>query len=112
MEMIFGRNVFGSASRLENPQYYNRYSEHCKTEYELGQRKPKKVVRDELGLTVMGDEESQDCILRPEDEQANDPNIAHNGTGGRSLRTDLITVSYEQRVPREENLTSQERRFV
>ncbi|KAJ9143879.1 Integral membrane protein [Pleurostoma richardsiae] len=106
LEIILRRNPFSSnKDSKKSPRYYEDYTSQSKSRgggIELGQRKPKSKIRDDLGLTIV-DDDSQENILTPQPEKSSDSFVA-SGTGvrrtshpaeGQIVRTDVVTVSYE-----------------
>lgn len=107
LEKILRRNPFSSGSRSKSYKYTDRHyagiSDQKSGVYELGQRKPKSKVRDDLGLTVLPDDGSQEEILA-QTKTSNDggslpagsvSTMASKNNGHQVMRTDMVTVTYE-----------------
>ncbi|KAI8291139.1 hypothetical protein K4K56_006721 [Colletotrichum sp. SAR 10_98] len=71
LELILRRNPFSSGKgSKQTPQYYEHYDSQSKSKsrgggIELGQRKPKSKPKDDLGLTIIESDDSQENILSP-----------------------------------------------
>jgi hypothetical protein len=108
-----------SSSKKTSPRYYEDYSKSSKHNIELGQRKPKSKLRDDLGFTVVeGDESSsQENILATARTHGGNGSAGTMGTGiidvekgieithssasppdGQQgiIRTDVVAISYDQ----------------
>ncbi|OHW91991.1 integral membrane protein [Colletotrichum incanum] len=106
LELILRRNPFSSAKGSKEPQYFEYYSSKSNSRgdrIELGQRKPKVKPRDDLGLTIE-DGDSQENILA-----SNNQTPAANSHPGNLeiVRTDIVTVSYEELGQGRGNTSSQ-----
>lgn len=112
-EKIFRGNPFSSNKKGSSypPRYYEDYSDATKSGYELGQRKPKSKQRDDLGLTVMNDDGSQEEILGPnnnngvlgpvtnvdgQSQAVGKSNSLGQAMNGKIMRTDIVTVTYDE----------------
>ncbi|KEZ43285.1 hypothetical protein SAPIO_CDS4726 [Scedosporium apiospermum] len=113
MDLIMRRNPFSSnKSTKRTPRYFEDYSTGSKAGYELGQRKPKSKLRDELGLTIVKDDSQEDILSGNENNHHNQ--IGPGDSTGRLtkpvdgviVRTDVVTVRYSQQ---HENQPSTER---
>lgn len=119
LELILRRNPFSSAKdSKQTPQYYEDYSSHSKSRsrgggnIELGQRKPKVKPKDDLGLTIV-EGDSQENILTPTTDSNQDisasseaPNLTsaqsdanQRPADGKIIRTDFVSITYEQQGP-------------
>ncbi|KAJ0322252.1 hypothetical protein COL5a_008861 [Colletotrichum fioriniae] len=119
LELILRRNPFSSAKdSKQTPQYYEDYSSHSKSRsrggggIELGQRKPKVKPKDELGLTIV-EGDSQENILTPTSDTNQDmfasseaPTLIsvqndanQRPADGKIMRTDLVSITYEEQGP-------------
>ncbi|KAL0780804.1 hypothetical protein CaCOL14_002139 [Colletotrichum acutatum] len=118
LELILRRNPFSSAKgSKQTPQYYDDYGSQSKSKsrggggIELGQRKPKVKPKDELGLTIV-EGDSQENILTP---TTNDQGMSASSAAptltsrqsdssqrpfdGKIIRTDFVSVTYEEQGP-------------
>lgn len=117
LEKILRRNPFSSHSNSKPYKYperhYEDYSDMRSHTYELGERKQKPKLKDDLGLTVLPDDQgSEEEILRS--SLRNDGKGASEGTveimaapgtavpsptpgagHNRIMRTDKVVVTYE-----------------
>ncbi|KAK7421207.1 hypothetical protein QQX98_002337 [Neonectria punicea] len=105
LEMVLRRNPFSSnKGSSKQPQYYEDYSERSKSGIELGYRKPKSKARDDLGLTIVNDGDSQENILvRDSPNSTVSPRDKGDQVNGTILRTDVVTVEYENQGQKEES---------
>ncbi|KAK1505117.1 integral membrane protein [Colletotrichum abscissum] len=120
LELILRRNPFSSAKgSKQTPQYYEDYGSQSKSKsrgggggIELGQRKPKIKPKDELGLTIV-EGDSQENILTPATDSnqgisasLNAPTLtsrqsdsSQRPSDGKIIRTDFVSVTYEEQGP-------------
>ncbi|EXF74539.1 integral membrane protein [Colletotrichum fioriniae PJ7] len=119
LELILRRNPFSSAKdSKQTPKYYEDYSSQSKSRsrggggIELGQRKPKVKPKDELGLTIV-EGDSQENILTPTSATNQDmfasseaPTLIsvqndanQRPADGKIMRTDLVSITYEEQGP-------------
>ncbi|KAL0943430.1 uncharacterized protein CTRU02_201316 [Colletotrichum truncatum] len=116
LELILRRNPFSSAKgSKQTPQYYEDYGSQSKSKsrgggnIELGQRKPKSKPKDDLGLTIV-ESDSQENILTPPINQnhqtsvslgaptfrSNRSDSSQHSADGKIIRTDLVSITYEE----------------
>ncbi|KAK1498228.1 integral membrane protein [Colletotrichum tamarilloi] len=119
LELILRRNPFSSSKgSKQTPQYYEDYGSQSKSKsrggggIELGQRKPKVKPKDELGLTIV-EGDSQENILTPANDSnqgisasSNAPTLtsrqsdsSQRPSDGKIIRTDFVSVTYEEQGP-------------
>ncbi|OBR14527.1 LOW QUALITY PROTEIN: Integral membrane protein [Colletotrichum higginsianum IMI 349063] len=118
LEPILKHSPFSSTKGSKEPPSYGYRSSNSNSrggDIELGQRKPKKKPRDELGLTII-EGDSQENILTPSKQTWTlAPRLMHGGLSHaepaqpadcRIVRTDEVTVSYEIQRQGQENTAS------
>ncbi|KAK6209835.1 integral membrane protein [Colletotrichum tabaci] len=118
LEPILKHSPFSSTKGSKEPSSYGYRSSNSNSrggDIELGQRKPKKKPRDELGLTII-EGDSQENILTPSKQTWTlAPRLMHGGLSHpepaqpadcRIVRTDEVTVSYEIQRQGQENTAS------
>lgn len=118
LEPILKHSPFSSTKGSKEPPsdgYHSSNSNSRGGDIELGQRKPKKKPRDELGLTII-EGDSQENILTPSKQTWTlPPRLMHGGLSHpepaqpadcRIVRTDEVTVSYEIQRHGQENTAS------
>ncbi|KAJ0335816.1 hypothetical protein COL154_013649 [Colletotrichum chrysophilum] len=125
LELILRRNPFSSGKgSKQTPQYYEHYGSQSKSKsrgggIELGQRKPKSKPKDDLGLTIIESDDSQENILSPTTGSNNQtstssgaPTLTNNSDSsrhaadGKIVRTDCVSISYEERGRTQETSAS------
>ncbi|KAI8298148.1 hypothetical protein K4K59_002972 [Colletotrichum sp. SAR11_240] len=131
LELILRRNPFSSGKgSKQTPQYYEHYGSQSKSKsrgggIELGQRKPKSKPKDDLGLTVIESDDSQENILSPTTGSNNQistssgvPTLTNNSDSsqhaadGKIIRTDCVSISYEERGHTQETSASSRWRAI
>lgn len=117
LEKILGSNPFSSSkksSRAQSRKYperhYENYSDQKSGNYELRShpRRQAGKLKDDLGLTIIADDESQEEILAPGGARsASTSHVHYNGDSvatyknagsaakpNQIMRTDVVTVTY------------------
>ncbi|KAF0331707.1 integral membrane protein [Colletotrichum asianum] len=131
LEIILRRNPFSSGKgSKQTPQYYEHYGSQSKSKsrgggIELGQRKPKSKPKDDLGLTIIESDDSQENILSPTTGSNNQtstssgvPTLTNNSDSsqhaadGKIVRTDCVSISYEERGHTQETSASSRWRAI
>ncbi|KAI8179305.1 hypothetical protein KHU50_003050 [Colletotrichum sp. SAR 10_65] len=131
LELILRRNPFSSGKgSKQTPQYYEHYGSQSKSKsrgggIELGQRKPKSKPKDDLGLTIIESDDSQENILSPTTGSNNQtstssgaPTLTNNSDSsqhaadGKIIRTDCVSISYEERGHTQETSASSRWRAI
>ncbi|KAH9233418.1 hypothetical protein K456DRAFT_1725476 [Colletotrichum gloeosporioides 23] len=131
LELIPRRNPFSSGKgSKQTPQHYEHYGSQSKSKsrgggIELGQRKPKSKPKDDLGLTIIESDDSQENILSPTTGSNNQtstssgvPTLTNNSDSsqhaadGKIIRTDCVSISYEERGHTQETSASSRWRAI
>ncbi|KAE9577985.1 hypothetical protein CGCF415_v009686 [Colletotrichum fructicola] len=131
LELILRRNPFSSGKGSKQTlQYYEHYGSQSKSKsrgggIELGQRKPKSKPKDDLGLTIIESDDSQENILSPTTGSNNQtstssgaPTLTNNSDSsrhaadGKIVRTDCVSISYEERGHTQETSASSRWRAI
>lgn len=64
LEIVYGRNPFGSSREKRSPRYYEDYSKDT-NRYELSSNKQRSPLRTDPDQIIMKDDSSQEDILAP-----------------------------------------------
>ncbi|KAK2730268.1 integral membrane protein [Colletotrichum kahawae] len=131
LELILRRNPFSSGKgSKQTPQYYEHYGSQSKSKsrsggIELGQRKPKSKPKDDLGLTIIESDDSQENILSPTTGSNNQTSTSsgvptltassdfgQHAADGKIIRTDCVSISYEERGHTQETSASSRWRAI
>ncbi|KAK1673887.1 integral membrane protein [Colletotrichum godetiae] len=119
LELILRRNPFSSASgSKQTPHYYEDYGSQSKSKsrggvgIELGQRKTKAKPKYDLGLTIV-EGDGQENILTPTTDSnhgisasscaptltSRQSDSSQHPADGKIIRTDFVSVTYEEQGP-------------
>ncbi|KFA70149.1 hypothetical protein S40285_06606 [Stachybotrys chlorohalonatus IBT 40285] len=113
LELVMRRNPFssgGRSSRKYPEREYENFSDQRSVVYELGERRQRPKPKDDLGLTIMADEGSQEEILAATNSDGDKRSQAQPGTSVNAfsnkrssvkvapssiIRTDEVIVTYD-----------------